>query len=102
METQQQSPTLVHEVELGQDELAKAIREKPEKVLATILELCDHYKVIASQVLSIPLGTQEGIIKATQLQGEALALQVLLGTFFDKLTEVDEPDENLNPNSERR
>lgn len=95
------SSTLVREILLGQDELAKAIREKPEKVLDAVLEMCDHFADIGSAVLSIPLGTTEGAIQATLLQGKALALQVLLGTIFDKLTEV-ELDENPSPNSERR
>lgn len=89
------SATLVTEVRLGQDELAKAIRERPEKVLASVVEMCDHFDELASRVLSIPLGTQTGVIEATLLQGKALALQTFLGTFFDKLTEKDDLDENL-------
>lgn len=91
--------TLVSEVRLGQDELAKAIRERPEKVVDAFMEMCDHYDDTASLVLSIPLGTQAGVIEATMLQGKALALQTILGTLFDKLTEKELDDDNFNPNA---
>ena len=87
---------------MGQDELGKAVRERPDKVLDAIREMCDHYADIASEVLLVPLGTQDGVVRASMLQGRALALQTLLGVLFDKLTETEDPDDNLNPNSERR
>lgn len=82
---------------MGQDELLKAIRERPEKVLATFLEMCDHYDTITARFMLVPLGTAEGIAKAAQLQGHALAIQTILGTLFDKLTEEELDNEHSKP-----
>jgi len=80
------------EVRMGQDELLKSIRERPEKVLDAILEMCDHAEELAARFWEVPLGTPQGVVEGSKLQGRALALQVFVGTLFDKLTEKDIDD----------
>lgn len=90
------------EILMGQDELLKACRERPEKVVAAIIEMCDHQEALNIRWINIPLGTQAGVVEAAVLQGEARALQTLLSELFDKLTEEELDDGDPSPTEPRR
>ncbi|OYW77697.1 MAG: hypothetical protein B7Z37_03140 [Verrucomicrobia bacterium 12-59-8] len=79
----------VNEVRMGRDELLRLVRDRPEKVVDALLELCDYQDDLAVRWVNVPLGTPSGVAEGSKLQGEAQALQNLMGTILDKLNETE-------------
>lgn len=87
-----------HQREVALSEILPIITSRPELVLDAFRDLWDDYDNTLDGLSLVPLGTPEGVAKASQLQGKAQALQLVIQTFLERIVEEAELLQKGTPN----
>jgi hypothetical protein len=81
---------------MDQERIRIVCRNNPQKVLDTIFMLANMEADLKDQLATMPLGTQEGDARASDIQGRIFGLNCAYHAFVDNLKQEEKSDDDAS------